>query len=123
MGTRIRPGRRRTAAVLAATALTAMGVMFAPPADAHDVLAHAVMGTFAGRRLPLMSREDLIVSKALAHQEHSPRHWYDALALIAAAELDWPYLLHRARRGPKRVASLLLYAQSKDLPVPDPVGP
>lgn len=82
-----------------------------------DVLAHAVEGTFAGHRIPLMSREDLIVSKALAHQEHSPRHWHDALALIAADELDWDYLLRRARRGPKRMASLLLYAQSNDLVV------
>jgi hypothetical protein len=83
-----------------------------------DIVAHAVMGDFAGRRLRLMGREDLVVSKALAHQEHSPRHWFDALALIASDELDWSYLLTRARRGPKRIASLLLYAQSNDLVVP-----
>jgi hypothetical protein len=88
-----------------------------------DILRHAVEGEFEGRRLLLMGREDLVVSKALAHQEHSPRHWFDALALIASHELDWTYLLQRARRGPKRVASLLLYAQSNDLVVPDWVLP
>lgn len=84
-----------------------------------DVLDHAVVREFAGRPLRLMSREDLIVSKALAHQEHSPRHWHDALALIAAGDLDWDHLVRRARRGPLRVASLLLYARSNDLPVPE----
>jgi hypothetical protein len=34
-------------------------------------------------------------------------------------ELDWDYLLKRARRGPRRVLGLLLYAQSLDLLVPD----
>jgi hypothetical protein len=43
------------------------------------------------------------------------------LAIIAGHELDWDYLLMRARRGPRRVLSLLLYAQSTDLAVPDPV--
>jgi hypothetical protein len=83
-----------------------------------EVLAHAVIGSFEGRTLPLMSREDLIVTKALAHQEHSPRHWYDALALLATGDLDWGYLVERSRRGPRRVASLLLYAQANDLAVP-----
>ena len=52
------------------------------------------------------------------HAEYSPRHWHDALALIVACDLDWDYLARRARHGPRRVLSLLLYAQSNDLPVP-----
>jgi hypothetical protein len=61
----------------------------------------------------------VIVMKAIAHQEHCPRHWHDALAVIARGDLDWDYLVRRARRhGARRVASLLLYAQSNDHFVP-----
>jgi len=41
--------------------------------------------------------------------------------VLASRELDWPYLVERARRGPRRILSLLLYAQSIDLAVPDRV--
>lgn len=59
------------------------------------------------------------MTKALVHTEDSPRHWHDALALLTRSDLGWLYLIRRARHGPKRVLSLLLYAQSVDLPVPD----
>jgi hypothetical protein len=62
--------------------------------------------------------EDLVVMKAIAHDEDTPRHWSDALALVSAGRLDWDYLLARARFGPRRVFSLLLYASSIDLHVP-----
>ena len=65
--------------------------------------------------------EDLIVIKAIVHDEHMPRHWYDCLGILGATELDWEYLLRRARLGAKRVLSLLIYAQSNDLIVPDSV--
>ena len=43
----------------------------------------------------------------------------DALAIIARTPLDWTYLVERARQaGPRRVLSLLLYAESNDLAVP-----
>jgi hypothetical protein len=57
----------------------------------------------------------------MIHDEDTPRHWYDALGILANAtseEIDWDYLLFRARQGPRRVLSLLLYAQSCDLVVP-----
>jgi hypothetical protein len=50
-----------------------------------------------------------------------PRHWHDALSLIAVADLDWDYLVRRARKGARRILSLLLYAQSNDLVVPPAV--
>jgi hypothetical protein len=76
---------------------------------------------FCGVPVPLLPPEDLLVIKAVVHAEHSPRHWHDALALVARADLDWPYLLERARHGPRRLLSLLLYAQSIDLAVPQAV--
>jgi predicted nucleotidyltransferase len=85
----------------------------------EEMLTRRVQGDFHGRQVPLVSAEDLIVIKALAHAEHSPRHWHDALSIIARRDLDWDYLLRRARHGPRRMLSLLVYAQSVDLAVPD----
>jgi hypothetical protein len=67
--------------------------------------------------------EDLIIIKAIIHDEETPRHWYDALSVIASPtiELDWDYLLRRATHSPRRVLSLLTYAQSADVVVPDRV--
>ena len=61
--------------------------------------------------------------KALAASEDTPRYWYDALGIIGHADLDWDYLIRRARaNGPRRILALLLYAWSNDLVVPgDPV--
>ena len=86
-----------------------------------EMLAHSVLAEFRGRSLPLIAPEDLLVIKAVVHAEYSPRHWHDALALIAGCELDWDYLLRRARYGARRTLSLLLYAQSNDLQVPEVV--
>jgi predicted nucleotidyltransferase len=70
-------------------------------------------------RLQVMAAEDLIVIKALVHKERSPRHWFDALALLRRDDIDWDYLLRRARQyGPVRVLSLLYYARSNDQVVP-----
>jgi BON domain len=69
----------------------------------------------------VLAPEDLLVIKAIVHREHRQRHWFDALALVEAGDLDWPYLLRRAAPNPRRVASLLLYAQTDGLEVPDPV--
>jgi predicted nucleotidyltransferase len=69
----------------------------------------------------VISAEDLIVMKILAFDEETPRHWYDALGLIAAGELDWDYLIQRARKGYRRVLSLLIFATSMDLSVPTEV--
>jgi len=87
----------------------------------EDMCAHQVKGDFRGRFLPLISPEDLLVIKALVHAEYGPRHWHDALALIARCDIDWDYVLWRARYGMRRVLSLLFYAQSNDLAVPDRV--
>lgn len=58
--------------------------------------------------------------KAVAADEDTPRYWYDALGIIAHGDdLDWDYLVRRARQhGVRRILSLLIYAQSNDLVVP-----
>jgi hypothetical protein len=85
------------------------------------MLARRVICKVCGVPVPIASAEDLVVIKALAHDEETPRHWHDALALIASNSLDWEYLLGRARKGPRRVLSLLAYATSVDLTVPPDV--
>jgi putative nucleotidyltransferase-like protein len=84
----------------------------------NEMVDRAPTASFMGRRIRTVPAEDLLVIKAIVAAEHTPRHWYDALAIIANAELDWEYLMRRARHGIRRVLSLLLYAQSLDRPVP-----
>ena len=85
----------------------------------EEMLERRELREVDGTKLPLASPEDIIVMKAIAHEEATPRYWHDALGIIARQELDWDYLLHRARIGARRILALLLYAQSNDLVVPD----
>lgn len=84
-----------------------------------EMLARARTTGLNARVVQVMSPEDLLVVKAIVNDEQSPRHWYDALGILAASRLDWDYLAERARHGARRVLGLLLYAQSDDLVVPD----
>lgn len=86
-----------------------------------DMLAHSVTGVYRERQLPIVGPEDMIVMKAIAHAEETPRHWFDALGILGTCDIDWDYLLQRARKGPARVLSLLSYALSADLSVPQSV--
>ena len=86
-----------------------------------EMLARAPLRSWRGLELRVMPPEDLLVMKALAHDEETPRHWYDAIAIVAQAPLDAEYLVRRAGKGPRRVLSLLLYASGLDLVVPDEV--
>jgi hypothetical protein len=80
-----------------------------------DMQARSPIREFKGQPIRVLPPEDLLVIKALIHDEETPRHWHDALGLIAAGGLDWDYLLRRAGHGARRVLSLLLYAESVDL--------
>jgi predicted nucleotidyltransferase len=84
-----------------------------------EMIARLVDADFRGVPMRVLPPEDLIIIKAIVHDEATPRHWHDALAMIAGQSLDWEYLARRARHGARRVLSLLLYALSVDLPVPE----
>jgi hypothetical protein len=73
--------------------------------------------TVDGVEIPVLAPEDIVVMKAMAVDEESPWHWYDALGILAAVDLDWEYLVLRARKSPNRVLSLLHYAASNDVSV------
>lgn len=83
-----------------------------------DLLAHARIQQFDGREVRVASPEDLVVIKASVNAEQTPRHWHDALGILAAGQLDWDYLLEHSRYAGQRTLSLLVYAQSNDIVVP-----
>jgi len=97
----------------------------------EEMLEHSVSQCVWGTDVRIMGAEDLVLAKAIACDEETAHYWWDALAVLAARPLDWEYLVSRARRGPRRILSLLLFAQSNDLAVPssavrallDMVGP
>lgn len=86
-----------------------------------EMRAHVRRTEFSGKFINSISPEDFIVIKAAAHQEHNPHHWHDALAVLKQGNLDWDYLLQRAKHAPRRILSLLIYGQSNDIGVPNEV--
>jgi predicted nucleotidyltransferase len=85
----------------------------------EEMLQRSSEGCYKGQRGPVIAAEDLLVVKAVAASEATPHHWFDALGIVARCDLDWGYVLCRAKQaGPRRVLSLLLYAESTDLAVP-----
>jgi len=84
----------------------------------EEVRDHVRRIPYLGKFLNSISPEDFIVIKAAAHQEDNPHHWHDALAVLTQGNLDWEYLLKRSRHAPRRVLSLIIYAQSNDIAIP-----
>src|SRR2546430_12193289 len=82
------------------------------------MISHSIERSYEGLHLRIPSPEGQIVIKGVVHREETSRHWFDALAILGRAELDWEYLLRRARVGARRVLALLIYAQSTDILVP-----
>jgi predicted nucleotidyltransferase len=87
----------------------------------EDMLARARRHELKGETVRVVPAEDFLVMQACTHSEDTPHYWYNALTVIASTDIDWEYLLRRSSHGPRRVLSLLLYAQSNDLAVPDHV--
>ncbi|HEY9288937.1 MAG TPA: nucleotidyltransferase [Candidatus Dormibacteraeota bacterium] len=84
----------------------------------QEMEQRAVLRDYDGIAIRIPSAEDQVVIKAIVHREETSRHWFDALAILGRAELEWEYLLHRARLGARRVLALLIYAQSSDILIP-----
>ena len=84
-----------------------------------EMIERSLTKNHKGQQVRLVSPEDLLVMKAIAHEEDTAHYWHDAMTLIVGVDLDWEYVVRRARHGAKRLLSLLIYAQSSDLFVPD----
>ena len=87
----------------------------------EEMIERAVDEVYKGEQVLLVPREDLIIMKVVAHAEEIGHYWHDAMALLITEDIDWDYLVHRARHGTKRLLSLLIYAQSSDLLIPDDI--
>jgi predicted nucleotidyltransferase len=85
----------------------------------EEMQAHRKHVEFHGRQIPMVAPEDLAIIKCAVHYEGGPHHWHDALAILSHAQIDWNYLLRRARRAPRRLLALLVYAQSSDILIPN----
>ncbi|MFN2465457.1 MAG: nucleotidyltransferase [Candidatus Dormibacteria bacterium] len=83
-----------------------------------EMIARSVTGEWADIPVRVIGPEDLVVIKALADSEESPRHFHDAVAVLERTPLDWDYFNRRAEPQPARVASVLLYARSEGVDVP-----
>jgi hypothetical protein len=93
-----------------------------------EMIARSKQVNYNGREVRVLSPEDLFVIKSLAFSEHTLtmdprviRHLNDVLAILRAYDLEWDYILKRSRMGPRRILSIMLFAQSIDLLVPDRV--
>jgi predicted nucleotidyltransferase len=69
-------------------------------------------------RLPIMPPEDLFVMKAAAATPSAPKHWLDAISLLASEPMDWEYLSSRATRNPRKVLQAIVHAYEDGVPVP-----
>ena len=87
----------------------------------EEVRHHVRRIPIHGRLINAISPEDFIVIKAAAHREDNPHHWYDALSVLKQGNIDWDYLIKRARYCPRRILSQLIYAQSNDIAIPTDV--
>jgi hypothetical protein len=87
-----------------------------------EMLERAVPATVLGVEVRLIPPEDLAIIKAVLYTEARKKDWFDALALVARPDVDWDYLTRRARgHAVQRILSLLLYARSERVEVPDSV--
>ncbi|MGH2683628.1 MAG: nucleotidyltransferase [Actinomycetota bacterium] len=97
-------------------------VIFRAGGDLHldeEMLDRAVPAAVNGVTVPLIPPEDLGVIKAVLHNEQRTFDWFDALAIVSREDVDWDYLVRRARRhGARRVLALLLYAKADGAAVP-----
>src|SRR5262249_18744056 len=96
-------------------------VLFKTKGDIYlddQMLQRSTIRTFRGQPVRVIAPEDLVMIKAIVHDEETPRHWHDALGVLTTARIDWEYLLERGRKGPHRLLSLLFYAESLGLVVP-----
>ena len=84
----------------------------------EEMLRRSTIRRFRSTHVRVVPPEDLIVMKAIVHDEETPRHWADALAILPVSDIDWDYFLIRSQRAPRRMLSFLCYAASVDLAVP-----
>ncbi len=85
-------------------------------------LDHSRSVTHEELDLRVPAPEDLVVMKAVFDAEDRQGRWYGALKILRKLSIDWRYLAARGETfAPKRILSLLLYAQDEGIEVPGEV--
>ncbi len=64
-----------------------------------EMRTHSIERDYDGLRLRIPSPEDQIVIKAIVHREETSRHWFDSLAILGRAQLDWTIFPRRYARN------------------------
>jgi predicted nucleotidyltransferase len=83
-----------------------------------DMLQRARRVEIHGNEVQLVSPEDAVLIEAASNAPEIESHWYQAVSIVIGTELDWAHLMSRARLAPRRVLSLLVYADADDIEVP-----
>ena len=83
-----------------------------------EVTEHTRVLEICGHDVRVISPEDAAVIEAVSTETQSIDHWYNAVGIVTRSDLDWDYLLRRARHATRRVFSLLVYCDSTDVPIP-----
>jgi predicted nucleotidyltransferase len=86
-----------------------------------EVMEHTRVVDLFGHAVRVISPEDAAVIEAVSNEAQSPDHWYNAVGIVARTDMDWDYLMRRARHAARRVLSLLVYCDSTDVPIPSRV--
>jgi predicted nucleotidyltransferase len=71
-----------------------------------------------GKTIRVVAPEDFLVMQAISVKPEAPEYWFKGLKAALCDDLDWDYVLMRAKVSPLRVLSLLIYAVSEGVNVP-----
>jgi predicted nucleotidyltransferase len=83
-----------------------------------ETFRRARMIPIEGAMVPVMPPEDLFVMKAAAANPAEPKHWLDAISLLASQPMDWQYLAEISTPSPRKVLRAILHAYDEGLQVP-----
>jgi hypothetical protein len=84
------------------------------------MFARARRHRIANHEVVVISPEDYVVMQSCTHSYQTKEHWFNALDAVMRSDIDWDYLVERAREaGRERALSLLLYARSDGIDVPN----
>ena len=86
-----------------------------------EMLERSVVVDVDGVDLRLIGREDLAVGQAGAAKPEVPIHWFQAVDLLRADDIDWPYVARRAAVAPDLRIALLRYLRHAGGNVPEEI--
>ena len=84
----------------------------------NQTMSRKQVKEFNGRSLEMVGPEDLVVMLTASYDEDEPIRLKNLLGILTHSEIDWEYLVSRAGDTLPRLASFLVYADSKDIFIP-----